>query len=263
MALAQGTASFPWIAAGRSAPFAGLRLFCLPYAGGGASLFHAWVEPLAPSIDVRPVQLPGRENRLPERPFDALDPLVVALADAIEPQLDAPYALFGYSMGALIVFELARTLVRTGARAPVKLLAAAHRAPHLEDPGPDIHALPEARFIQAIRRLHGTPDEVLDHPELRSLLLPLLRADFTLCETYRYRAGEPLDCPIVAFGGTQDSDISRRELEAWREHTRARFTLRMLPGGHFFLHTVRSALLAAISEELAPAQAAHAKVRPW
>src|SRR5689334_20484357 len=192
------TARSSWISPGRPRSGTRLRLFCLPYAGGGASMFHPWVEALAPSIDVRAVQLPGRENRLPEEPFIALNPLVAALADVIAPQLDMPYALFGYSMGALIVFELARELARVHARTPVKLMVAAHRAPHIRDPDPDIHDLPEPRFIQAIRRLHGTADEVLDHPELRSLLLPLLRADFTLCETYRHEVADPLECPIVA-----------------------------------------------------------------
>lgn len=252
-----------WIASGRSPDKAQLRLFCLPYAGGGASIFQPWIEALGPSIDVRPVQPPGRENRMPEPPFVSLDALVTALTQAIAPWLGMPYALFGSSMGALVVFEVARRLSRTAAGPPAKLLVAAHRAPQLPDPGPEIHTLPDGPFIQEIRRLHGTPDEVLDHQELRALLLPLLRADFTSCETYRFRAGEPLTCPIVAFGGQQDSEVSRRELEAWREQTLGTFTLRMLPGGHFFMHSARAALLAAIAEELSPLVTARREVRPW
>jgi surfactin synthase thioesterase subunit len=226
-------------------------------------MFHPWVERLAPSIDVCPIQLPGREDRMPEPPFVSIGPLVTALAEAIAPRLGTRYALFGCSMGALIVYELARTLARAGAPPPLKLLVAAHRAPHLRDQGPEIHRLPDARLIQAIRRLQGTPDEVLDNAELRALLLPLLRADFTVCETYGHRSGPPLDCPIVAFGGRQDAEVSRHELEAWRDHTRAEFTLRLLPGGHFFVQTARAALLSAIAEELSLPLVSRGEVRPW
>jgi medium-chain acyl-[acyl-carrier-protein] hydrolase len=142
-------------------------------------------------------------------------------------------------------------------------LVAAHRAPHLPDPGPDLHRLPDASFCHELRRLHGTPDDALAHPELRTLLLPLLRADFTLCETYRCQSGPPLPCPIVAFGGQDDEDVSRQDLSAWREQTCGTFTLRMLPGGHFFVQTAREALLAAISEELMPLVARERELRPW
>jgi surfactin synthase thioesterase subunit len=257
------SAAIPWIAAGRTPRDARLRLFCLPYAGGGASIFHRWVDALGPSIDVRAVQPPGREQRLPEQPFHSLEPLVAELAEAMEPWLTLPYALFGSSMGALIAFEAARQLSATPAGPPVKLLVAARGAPHVPDPGPELHRLPDGAFVQAIRRLHGTPDEVFEHGELRALLLPLLRADFTLCETYRYRERAPLDAPIVAFGGQQDDTVSRSDLEAWRELTRSSFTLRMLPGGHFFVHSAREALLSAIADELSSSRRATRELRPW
>ncbi len=193
----------------------------------------------------------------------ALGPLVRSLADAMTPWLGLPYVLFGASMGALIAFEVGRLLSRTLSRPPAKLLVAAHRAPQLPDPRPDIHGLPDARFIQEVRRLHGTSDEVLAHPELRALLLPLLRADFTVCETYHHRTGEPLDCPIVVFSGQEDGEVSRRDLDAWRAQTRRTFTLRMLPGGHFFLHTARAALLAAVVEELSPLLRCRRELRSW
>ena len=252
-----------WIAPGRSADLARVRLVCLPYAGGGASIFRRWIAALAPGIDVRAVQLPGRENRMQEPPFTALEPLVAALADAIRPWLDRPYALFGASMGTLIAFELARVLAAGPAGPPAKLFVAAHRAPHLPDLGPELHRLPDATFLDELRRLHGMPDEVLAHPELRALLLPLLRADFTACETYRFRPGPLLDCPIVAFGGSEDGEVTRKDLEAWREQTRAAFTLRMLPGNHFFVQSARAALLAAIAEELSPLVAGGRKLGPW
>jgi medium-chain acyl-[acyl-carrier-protein] hydrolase len=252
-----------WIAPGRSVEMARVRLFCLPYAGGGSSIFHQWTGALDPAIDVRAVRLPGRENRMQEPAFTAMEPLVTALAEAIGPWLDLPYALFGTSMGSLIAFELARVLAASPAGPPVRLLVAAHRAPHLPDRGPELHRLPDAAFFDELRRLHGMPDEVLAHPELRALLLPLLRADFTVCETYRYHSAPPLDCPIVAFGGSADGDVTREDLEAWRELTRSTFTLRMLPGGHFIVHSTRDALLSAVAEELSPLVASGQRLSPW
>lgn len=198
-----------------------------------------------------------------EPAFTSLEDLVSELAEVLRPWLDRPYVLFGASMGTLIAFELARTFADTPVGPPARLLVAAHRGPHLPDPGPLLHRLPDAAFVQELQRLHGTPDDVLAHPELRALLLPLLRADFTLCETYRWRPGPPLACPIVAFGGQDDPEISRQDLAGWREHTRGAFTLRMLPGGHFFVQTARDALLAALSEELMPLVARERDLRPW
>jgi medium-chain acyl-[acyl-carrier-protein] hydrolase len=183
-------------------------------------------------------------------PFVRLEVLVQALAEALTPHLDIPFACFGHSMGTLISFELARELRRQERRGPVCLFVSGHRAPHLPDPNPPIHHLSDVLFIRELRRLKGTPEEVLEHVELRQLLLPVLRADFALCETYTYSVEGPLDCPIAVFGGLQDERVSRPELVAWREHTRVAYTLRMFPGDHFYLHGGRSSLLDAISHDL-------------
>jgi surfactin synthase thioesterase subunit len=248
--MSQATAGGPWMVTGRRSSSARLRLFCLPYAGGGASLFSTWPDALGPSLAVCPVQLPGRENRVTEPSFVTLPPLVRMLAEALAPALDMPYALFGYSMGALVAFELTRELRRQQARLPARLLVAAHPAPHLTNRRRPVHRLPDSRFIQEVRRLRGTPDAVFEHGELRALMLPILRADFAVCETYVNQAEAPLEFPITAFGGRYDREVNRRELEAWREQTRAEFTLRLIPGGHFFIQTARAALLSGIRKEL-------------
>jgi len=112
--------------------------------------------------------------------------------------------------------------------------------------------LPEAEFVEKLRRLNGTPEAVLRDAALMQVLLPTLRADFALCETYGYVPKEPLDCPISAFGGLQDTEARYDHLTAWHDQTRCAFTLRMLPGDHFFLHSSRTMLLRAISDDLAP-----------
>jgi medium-chain acyl-[acyl-carrier-protein] hydrolase len=235
-----------WITCLKSNPHALFRLFCFPYAGGAASAFYTWPDGLPREVQVCPVQLPGRESRLEEPPFTRLSPLVQALARAIRPYLDVPFAFFGHSLGALISFELARRLEPT----PRHLFVSGRRAPQIPDRASPIHQLPEIEFVEEIRRLNGTPEGVLQSAELRQLFLPLLRADFAVHETYVYAAGVPLDCPITAFGGRQDSSVSREALGAWRAQTRRSFTLHMLPGDHFFPHSSRALLLRTLSQEL-------------
>lgn len=240
-----------WLTAGRPNPSASLSLFCLPYAGGGASAFRAWARELPAAIDVCAVQFPGRETRWLEAPFERMRPLTSALADVLAPRLARPYALFGHSMGALVAFELTRELRRRRLGGPRLLVASAHRAPDLPSPTPPLRDLPDEQLVEQMGRIQGSSDALLQDADVRACMLPLIRADFAVCETYVYEPDAPLECPILAMGGASDPHVSRPELEAWREHTRAEFTLRLLHGGHFYLHTARSALLRHLGTELA------------
>jgi medium-chain acyl-[acyl-carrier-protein] hydrolase len=183
-----------------------------------------------------------------ERPFTRLSPLVEALAQALAPLLDRPFAFFGHSLGALVSFELARQIRRQYGVHPVRLFVSAGRAPQIPHRVPPIHTLPDKEFLVELRRLNGTPSELLDHEELMDIMLPLLRADFALYETYVYLTEPPLSCPISAFGGLQDHRVSKSDLEAWRAQTSGSFSLRMFPGDHFFLK--QPLLLQALSREL-------------
>lgn len=238
-----------WVTPVRN-PAAAVRLFCLPYAGGGASAFRAWGRELPARIEVGAVQFPGRETRLREAPFHSMPALIRALADTLEGAAVRPYALFGHSMGALVAFELAREMRRRGVPGPVLLAASAHRAPDLPSPSPPLRHLPDDDLVAEMGRIQGTADALLQDPDVRACMLPLIRADFAVCETYVYEPDAPLECPVLALGGAGDPHVSRHELEGWREHTRAEFTLRLLHGGHFYLHTARSALLRHLVDEL-------------
>jgi medium-chain acyl-[acyl-carrier-protein] hydrolase len=196
------------------------------------------------------MQLPGRGTRLVEPLFTRLSPLVRALAHALVPYFDKPFAFFGHSMGALVGFELARQLRRQHGREPACLFVSAHPAPQLPHTGSSLHTLREREFLEKLRRLGGTPQEVLGHEELMRLLLPTLRADFSVYETYAYSPDFPLSCPISAFGGLQDRGVSRGDLDAWRAQTSASFSLRMLPGDHFFLNTAQPLFLRTLAHEL-------------
>jgi medium-chain acyl-[acyl-carrier-protein] hydrolase len=212
-------------------------------------MFRTWADGLPPELEVWPVQLPGRESRLKEPAYTRLAPLVETLAQVLQPHLSMPFAFFGHSMGALISFELARQL-RPYGQTPAHLFVSGRRAPHLPDIDPPIYHLPQPEFIEELRRLQGTPEAVLQSAELMALILPCLRADFAVCETYAHAESAALDCPISAFGGTADPKVSRADLDAWRNHTQGAFSLRMFAGDHFFLHSARANLLQAIRGDL-------------
>ncbi|NMG08631.1 thioesterase II family protein [Brasilonema sp. UFV-L1] len=229
---------------------ASVRLFCFPYAGGSSLVFRPWFNNLPKTVEVCPIELPGRGSQMRLTPFSQLEPLVEFLASALLPHLDKPFAFFGHSMGALVSFELARLLCREYDTSPIHLFVSGRRAPQIPDPKPPVHALNEPEFIEELYRLNGTPKAVLENAELMQLLIPILRADFAVLETYVYAPEPTLNCPITAFGGLEDSEVSYDELQAWREQTNAAFSEQMFPGDHFFLHSAQSLLLQSLSREL-------------
>jgi medium-chain acyl-[acyl-carrier-protein] hydrolase len=240
-----------WVTCPFPDPAARLRLFCLPFAGGGASIFRTWGRALPQGIELCPIQLPGRENRLGEPPHTDVPILAERLADQILLYVRKPFALFGHSMGALLAFELTRTLRRRQAPMPMALFLSAHRAAHLPLRRKPLHALPDPEFLQALRGLGGTPAEVFEHQDLLQVMLPALRADFTLCDRYGFVAEPPLDCPLILYAGRQDTEVSPQEVEAWSQHTTQGAGLRIFPGDHFFLRSDRDLLLRAIASALA------------
>ena len=240
-----------WIRYIHRRPSADLQLFCFPFGGGGASIFRKWGTKLPKSVEVCAIQLPGREDRLLEPPFQQIQPLVETLAEAVFIDRERPFVFFGHSMGALIAFELSRQLRRLEGRQPDHLFVSGRRAPHLPDRNPTTYDLPHAEFMQELRRLSGTPNEVLQDPEMMAVIMPMLRADFTLCETYSYVDDVPLTCSISAFGGLKDREVEYDEIAGWRQMTTGSFSLQMIPGDHFFLLGPGEAqLMTALSDKL-------------
>lgn len=237
----------PWIQFYQPKPQANLRLFCFPYAGGGAQIFSTWSKELPNQIEVCPVELPGRGRRWQETPFMELPPLVETIANAIAPLLNRPYAFFGHSIGALIAFELARFFRQKNASEPVYLFVSSRRAPQLQDPDPPSHTLPDDELIRKLNWLKGTPQNALNDPELMQLWLPVLRADLAVGETYTYISQKPLSCPIIALGGRQDPAIRRGGLRQWREQTTGTFSKHLFRGNHFFLHSAQPRLLKLLA----------------
>lgn len=239
-----------WFTTPQPRPAARLRLFCFPYAGGRAAVYRQWAGRLPAGVEVCLAHLPGRDTRLREPPYTDLMRLVETLGRAIAPHLDRPFAFFGHSMGAMISFELARLLRREGRQSPAALFLSGRQAPQLPVTERRSFDLPDEEFKEKLLELNGTPREVLEHPELMELMMPLLRADFSVVETYEYEPGPPLDCPILAFGGTEDPSVSQEQVEGWRAQTTSLFRLWMIPGDHFFLNSAADLLLQRLSREL-------------
>jgi medium-chain acyl-[acyl-carrier-protein] hydrolase len=203
-------------------------------------------------VEVFSIQLPGRETRLRESPISQLSTLVREIAEAILPYLQQPFAFFGHSMGALVSFELSRYLRRKHGFQPVHLFLSAKSAPQLPPLKPPIHRLPQPEFVERLSDLNGTPRQVLDHQELMQVMFPILRADFTACETYVYTDEAPFDFPLTVYGGLKDKEIPRDRLDAWSVHTTAPFAVSMFPGDHFFIHQQQPQLLRTLYTDLYP-----------
>lgn len=238
----------PWIVTRAVNPQARLNLVCFPYAGGGPQLFNSWQQSF-PEFQVCMVHYPGRGSRMDEPAFTDCSTLVDAFVPHLLPFVNKPFAFFGHSMGAIIAFEVARRLQQRGLK-PARLFVSGRRAPQIPDEDEITYDLPDAEFTEELRRLNGTPKQVLEHPELMQLMLHIIRADFTLTETYKYQPGPPLNCPFSVFGGLQDVDITSHHLEAWCELTTSGCSLRMFEGDHFFIQTATAAVLKTIAEQL-------------
>jgi medium-chain acyl-[acyl-carrier-protein] hydrolase len=235
-----------------------MRLVCVPHAGAAASVYRQWPRRIPRDVEVLSVQLPGRETRIVEPALTSLAEVIERLAVALEPWLDRPYALFGHSMGALIVYELARSLQRRAQPGPTHLFVSGQAAPHRQNRHRALHRLGDEDLLAALRELTTRRDAAMEDAELMRLLLPTLRADCALCATYEWKPAPPLDCAITAFGGRDDRFVTRADLEAWKRHTSGPFDLRTFPGDHFFVHSARAGLLRAVAARLrrtAPAPA--------
>lgn len=219
------------------------RLFLFPYAGGGPAIFGKWVTEFDVRIETFIAHYPGRGSRHNEPPIHQIDTLVERLAQAIQPCLDKPFAFLGHSFGGLVAFELARQIQ------PQILFISGCGAPHLPNQHPAIHHLPDSEFARALKELNGIPPEIADNSELMEFLVPMLRADFEAFETYQPNLHQ-LTCPIIAFGGTEDSRVNQEQLEGWAMHTNSGFRSQYFSGDHFFIHADKTDIIAAINFEL-------------
>jgi surfactin synthase thioesterase subunit len=219
-------------------------LYCLPHAGGTPAVYRGWIKELAPAPEVVPLQHP--------RPAEDAPMTLQESAHGVAGEIDVEdYALFGHSLGAVIAFEAARVLTEAGTP-PRRLFVCGSAVPPVESArGRDLRLLPDREFLDEVARLGGLPHEVRADAELRHEFLPGLRADYTLAETYEYREGPRLTCPVSAFRGRTDPHVDKAGLRRWRDHTDDDVVVREVPGDHFPLQHAGLFLHRAIRKDLA------------
>jgi len=224
-------------------------LFCFPFAGGGASAFSNWAASFAYNITICPIQYPGRENRWSEPGFDRLSALVDGLADDFADCWPSRFAFLGHSFGAVVAYELARTLTQRRHPTPLRLFLSGARSPHLPHKE-QVHKLSDQEFLTKLRQYNGVPAELLDHHDFMAVVLPIIKHDFQLFEEHCFQDGNPLEIPISVFGGLQDANVPIADLLGWSALTNKTFRTRFLKGHHFFLFDSLPSIATYVKEDL-------------
>jgi medium-chain acyl-[acyl-carrier-protein] hydrolase len=243
----------PWIEFRPERPKAQARVLCVPYAGGSTQVYHALARSFPEKVEFGAIQLPGRWNRSREPLLTKVCDASQSLAGELTRMSRRPYALFGYSLGGLIAFETARILARDqGQQQPRALIVAASRAPAVKPRPPFLHKLSDDDFIKSHgdRYPGGIPRPVLNEPDVLAMVLPILRADMEMFETYQYLPGDPLLCPIYTIAGEKDLLNPPLSMASWRKETTGEFFSETVAGGHYFINSavdrVRATILRAL-----------------
>jgi medium-chain acyl-[acyl-carrier-protein] hydrolase len=223
-----------------------LRLFCFPYAGGWPGIFRSWAARLPADVELVAVRMPGRESRFAELPYTDWPALRTDAADALRPLFDVPFVLFGHSFGGMVSYEVARTLSARGTPNLKALIVSGCRSPLVRPGLRTPYDAPSETLWSWLEDIDGTPAEVLDDPQLRALTEPTLRADLKLADAWHGTA-ESIDLPIVSFGGSSDRIVPRRDIDGWRDVSARAYRHVEFAGGHFFIHTLETEVVAEIS----------------
>lgn len=243
----------PWIEFRPNRPDAQTRVLCVPYAGGSAQVYHTLARSMPENIEIGAVQLPGRWDRRREPLLTSVGEASRNLADEIARLTPKPYVLFGYSLGGLIAFEAARILARdTELQQPRALIVAAAEAPAGKPSRPHLHALSDAEFTrkQMDRYPGGISPAVLAEPDLMEMLLPILKADMKMFETYQYAPAAPLACPMYIMTGEQDRVCTSSAMAGWEKETSGPFFAETVAGNHFFINNAVDRMRATILRAL-------------
>jgi medium-chain acyl-[acyl-carrier-protein] hydrolase len=233
-------------------PNARLRLFCFTYAGASAQSFLTWNDHVPDFIEITGVELPGHGRRLFDgKPFNTYEPTAQYIADTLEPILDRPYALFGHCLGAVLAYEATRILKQRGAPEPVHLFTSGTRGPHYGIPIADVDNMDDEKFIEHFNNVYGASMDLLKDPQMRPLILPIVRADAHMTQIYHYQPGERVGYDVTAVAGERDPDVNLEQMRGWQQHTTGTVTTRLYPGDHFFFLQRARQMLGDFSRQLA------------
>lgn len=238
-----------WFRRFRPAPESDVQLFCLPHAGGSATFFLPFAKLLAPTVEMVGVQYPGRQDRRNEPLVDDLNRLADQLSEVLIEYVDGPFALFGHSMGAALGFEVVRRIEAAGGPRPIGLVASGRRSP-LTHRFENVHTRDDQGLLREIRELSGTDMALLDDEEFLQMILPVVRSDYRAIERYRLSDGSSVSCPIAVLVGESDPRVTCAEGRSWQQLTTGAFHFRTFPGGHFYLNSQQSEVVAAVRDLL-------------
>jgi pyochelin biosynthetic protein PchC len=230
-----------WLQRYEPSPTASLRLVCFPHAGGSAAFYRAWAASQGLDLEVLAVQYPGRMNRFDEPLVDNAGAMADILAEVLSRNVLPPFAFFGHSMGAMIAFETTQRLAHEHRLHPVRLFVSARKGPLCHKPG-ERYLADDERLVSYLRRLGGCEDEVFQQPHLLPMILPIIRNDIKLAETWAPRSDARVDCPITAFVGNRDPEVTIEEATSWEQATED-FEIRVFDGHHFYLTDHRSEVM--------------------
>lgn len=237
-----------WFVTPKANPDAKLRLHCFPYSAGNASTYTSWVEHLSEDIELVAIQPPGRARRMGEAAYTSMADLIAGLCAEIEPWLDKPYVIFGHSLGSRVGFELIHQALQRQWRMPEHFIASGSNAPHICRKHKRIYQLEQAEFIAGLKQFSPTTaTEIFDNENLLKLFMPMMRADFTIADTYFREVGEPLDIPVSVFCGSTDTDAPEHEMSTWQAHFTQPLNCDVFEGGHFFIEDNSEAVVARVN----------------
>jgi medium-chain acyl-[acyl-carrier-protein] hydrolase len=224
-----------------------IKLFCIPWAGGSATL-------LADSIELIPVELAGRGLRYASPPYGTMDEAIEDVYNTVREHLEdpLPYAFFGHSMGSVIAYELSHRIRRLDGKEPLHLFVSGRWAPNIIKQNSINYDMSRDDLKEEMLRLEGTQEDLFENDRLMDAFIPVLKSDLMILEKYQYHAKEvKLSTGITAMTGIRDASITHRELLEWQKHTEGEFKLCKFGGGHFFINDSREAVLKCINTKLA------------
>lgn len=242
-----------WVRRFHPRPEAGIRLICLPHAGGGAPAYFPTSAAMTPAVEVLAVQYPGRQERRHEPLIGSVDGLADELFRVLEPDTGESYALFGHSMGAMVAYELALRFEDAG-RPPLRLFASGRRAPSRYRPD-ERQPLDDESLLAELRELSGTDKRLFQRDDLLRAALPVIRNDYQAADAYVHSPGATVNCPITVLIGDEDPHVTVDEARSWRDHTTGGSEVLVYAGGHFYLTEHQAQVVSAIAQRLTPEHA--------